>query len=80
MLSAVVRHSDQKWVVMYVERWLKVPMQRPDGTLGQPDGTSRMSREAHVRICGGRRVRFPPATRQGLEPSQDPTAWQRLGV
>ena len=23
-----------------------------------------MSREAHVRICGGRRVRFPPATRQ----------------
>jgi transposase-like protein len=30
----------------------------------KPDGTSRMSREAHVRICGGRRVRFPPATRQ----------------
>src|SRR6266545_4181353 len=23
-----------------------------------------MSREAHVRICGGRRVRFPPATRR----------------
>src|SRR5450631_1358601 len=23
-----------------------------------------MSREAHVRICGSRRVRFPPATRQ----------------
>jgi ABC-type oligopeptide transport system substrate-binding subunit len=25
-----------------------------------------MSRDAHVRICGGRRARFPPATRQNL--------------
>ena len=37
MLKAVERHSDQKWVVMYVERWLKAPMQRPDGTLVQKD-------------------------------------------
>jgi hypothetical protein len=29
----------------------------------EPNDTSRMSREAHVRICGGRRVRTPPATR-----------------
>ncbi|HXT46084.1 MAG TPA: hypothetical protein VN748_18560 [Pseudonocardiaceae bacterium] len=28
------------------------------------DDTSRMSREAHVRICGGRRVKPPPATRR----------------
>src|SRR5450755_3084099 len=28
------------------------------------DGTSRMSREAHVRICGGGQVRSLPATRQ----------------
>ena len=44
MLKAVARHSDQKWVVMYVERWLKAPMQRPDGTLvprvkGTPQGS-----------------------------------------
>ncbi len=44
MLRAVVHHSDQKWVVMYVERWLKAPMQRPDGTLvqrvkGTPQGS-----------------------------------------
>ena len=44
MLRAVARHSDQKWVVMYVERWLKAPMQRPDGTLvqrvkGTPQGS-----------------------------------------
>ena len=44
MLRAVVRHSDQKWVVMYVERWLMAPMQRPDETLvqrvkGTPQGS-----------------------------------------
>ena len=44
MLRAVARHSDQKWVVMYVERWLQAPMQRPDGTLvqrvkGTPQGS-----------------------------------------
>ena len=44
MLRAVARHTDHKWVVMYVERWLKAPMQRPDGTLvqrvkGTPQGS-----------------------------------------
>ena len=44
MLRAVARHTDQKWVVLYVERWLKAPMQRPDGTLvprvkGTPQGS-----------------------------------------
>jgi RNA-directed DNA polymerase len=33
MLRAVAGHSDQKWVVMYVERWLKAPMLMSDGTL-----------------------------------------------
>jgi RNA-directed DNA polymerase len=35
MLKAVARHTDQKWVMLYVERWLKAPMQMPDGTLAQ---------------------------------------------
>ena len=44
MLRAVARHTDQKWVVMYVERWLKAPMQKSDGTLvqrveGTPQGS-----------------------------------------
>ena len=35
---------DQKWIVLYVERWLKAPMQRSDGTLvprvkGTPQGS-----------------------------------------
>lgn len=44
MLKAVTHHSDQRWVVLYVERWLKAPMQSPDGTLiprdkGTPQGS-----------------------------------------
>ncbi len=44
MLKAVAHHTDQKWVVLYVERWLKAPTQRPDGTLvlrvkGTPQGS-----------------------------------------
>ena len=44
MLRAVAHHTDQKWIVLYVERWLKAPMQRPDGTLvqrvkGTPQGS-----------------------------------------
>jgi group II intron reverse transcriptase/maturase len=43
MLKAVERHTDQKWVLLYVERWLKAPMRMPDGTLthrtkGTPQG------------------------------------------
>lgn len=35
MLKAVARHTDQKWVLLYVERWLKAPMLMPDKTLTQ---------------------------------------------
>jgi RNA-directed DNA polymerase len=43
MLKAVARHTDQKWVLLYVERWLKAPMSMPDGVLvprvkGTPQG------------------------------------------
>jgi group II intron reverse transcriptase/maturase len=43
MLKAVARHTDQRWILMYVERWLKAPMQKADGTLarrtkGTPQG------------------------------------------
>jgi group II intron reverse transcriptase/maturase len=29
---AVARHTDNPWVRLYVSRWLRAPMQRPDGT------------------------------------------------
>jgi RNA-directed DNA polymerase len=43
ILKAVTRHADAKWVLMYVERWLKAPMLMPDGTVnhrtkGTPQG------------------------------------------
>ncbi len=33
MLRAVADHTDLRWVLLYIERWLKAPMQMPDGTL-----------------------------------------------
>ena len=33
MLKAVERHTDAKWVLLYVARWLKAPMRKQDGTL-----------------------------------------------
>ncbi len=43
LLRAVRRHTDCLWVRLYVERWLKAPMQREDGTIepreaGTPQG------------------------------------------
>jgi RNA-directed DNA polymerase len=37
MLKAVARHTDAKWVLLYVARWLKAPMRQPDGTLAARD-------------------------------------------
>jgi group II intron reverse transcriptase/maturase len=34
-LKAVERHTDQKWILLYVERWLKAPMWMPDGSLAE---------------------------------------------
>ena len=36
-LRAVAKHADQRWILLYVERWLKAPLQRVDGTLLQRD-------------------------------------------
>jgi RNA-directed DNA polymerase len=33
VLKAVAHHTDQKWILLYVERWLKAPLQQPDGSL-----------------------------------------------
>lgn len=34
MLKAVSKHTDLRWVLLYVKRWLEAPLQREDGTLG----------------------------------------------
>jgi RNA-directed DNA polymerase len=43
MLAAVRRHTDCAWVLLYIERWLKAPVQMEDGsvvprTAGTPQG------------------------------------------
>ena len=45
VLKAVAHHTDQSWILLYVERWLKAPLQQPDGTLvsrdrGTPQGSA----------------------------------------
>jgi len=45
LLKAVARHTDQKWVLLYVRRWLVAPLQQQDGTLvarnrGTPQGSA----------------------------------------
>lgn len=32
------RHTDCRWMRLYIERWLKAPASMPDGSLQQRDG------------------------------------------
>jgi RNA-directed DNA polymerase len=43
LMKAVEKHTDNKWVLLYIKRWLKAPIQKPDGSLeervrGVPQG------------------------------------------
>jgi RNA-directed DNA polymerase len=45
VLKAVAHHTDERWIVLYVERWLKAPLQQEDGSLierdrGTPQGSA----------------------------------------
>ena len=45
MLKAVSKHTDLRWVLLYVQRWLQAPLQREDGTIvardrGTPQGSA----------------------------------------
>ncbi len=37
VLKAVAHHTNLRWILLYVERWLKAPLQLEDGTLTQRD-------------------------------------------
>jgi RNA-directed DNA polymerase len=37
MMKAVRQHTDCRWILLYVERWLKCPVQHPDGKLAISD-------------------------------------------
>jgi RNA-directed DNA polymerase len=43
LMRAVRKHTDCKWILLYIERWLTAPFQKEDGTLvertkGTPQG------------------------------------------
>lgn len=45
VLKAVAANTDQPWVLLYVDRWLRAPVQQADGTLierdcGTPQGSA----------------------------------------
>ena len=45
VLKAVAHHTKEKWILLYVQRWLTAPMQAADGTLiardcGSPQGSA----------------------------------------
>jgi RNA-directed DNA polymerase len=44
LLKAVAHHTSERWVLLYISRWLTAPMQMPDGTIvarekGTPQGS-----------------------------------------
>lgn len=43
LIEMVKRHTDEKWIILYIERWLKTPFKMQDGTIvertsGTPQG------------------------------------------
>jgi RNA-directed DNA polymerase len=45
ILKAVAHHTKERWILLYVQRWLEAPMQRADGSLvrrecGSPQGSA----------------------------------------
>jgi len=62
MVKAVEVNTDQKWVVLYVKRWLKAPIQMPDGQVverdrGTPQGSavSPVLANLFMHVCHERR-------------------------
>ena len=58
LLKAVAHHTDERWVLLYIERWLKAPMQMADGTLaarekGTPQGSpiSPLLANVFMHVC-----------------------------
>ncbi|SDI20991.1 reverse transcriptase domain-containing protein, partial [Nitrosomonas sp. Nm132] len=33
LMKAVRKHTNNRWIILYIERWLKAPMQMSDGKL-----------------------------------------------
>jgi len=72
LTDMVRRHTDSRWVLLYIERWLVAPMQMPDGTLvergkGTPQGG----------LCAA--AHNPPYVQCRIMRSADPSTLVRAG-
>jgi RNA-directed DNA polymerase len=47
ILKAVAHHTDDKWILMYVRRWLSAPLAQSDGTLVSRDRAARRAPRFH---------------------------------
>jgi len=57
LLKAVAAHTSERWVLLYVARWLEAPMQMPDGTVvprerGTPQGSPIATARSRAAACG----------------------------
>lgn len=48
LIEMVKRHTNEQWIILYIERWLKTPFKMQDGTIvertaGTPQGRSNKS-------------------------------------
>ena len=49
LMRAVKKHAKEKWIVLYIERWLQAPIQEEDGRLIQRErGSARWSGQPPV--------------------------------
>ena len=63
VLKAVAHHTDERWILLYMQRWLKAPLQLVDGTLvardrGHPAGIGDLpvvGEPVHARVPRTRR-------------------------
>jgi RNA-directed DNA polymerase len=56
LLKAVAHHTDERWVLLYVSRWLVAPVQMPDGTIvarekGNPTRVTDLARIGKPALC-----------------------------
>jgi RNA-directed DNA polymerase len=87
LMKAVKKHPQERWVVLYIERWLKTPAQEEDGTLvertsGTPQGgviQSAVSESISALWCARTNLVLPageiPAPTRGAAASPGIESW-----
>jgi RNA-directed DNA polymerase len=66
MRKAVARHTDQRWILLYVKRWLVAPLRQPDAPWWPGIAEPRKARRSHpgwrTCSCSTRSIRGWPGS------------------